>query len=557
MVGCGDDAPSPRARAAAMDPFCAAAMPAVDAWVAQAPARPRGGGYGVTAVVAGISEMVGGMNPLAIADYNAVMFQQFANLMTLVQYDEDLVPRPWLAESWSFNEEGTELTFRLRQDVYWHDGELTDAGDVAFTFLRATDEDTSFPNAAFWEYYTPGPEGVEVVDDFTVRFRMRPHAEPLDPWRALAILPEHLLGDVPPAELATHPFGSVCPVGNGPFVFASHRPTESWTFQANPAFPEALGGTPGLDRVVYRIVPDATTLLADHLNGSVHVLLGLRADQTRAVADDPDVEVRVLGSRDFTFVGWNTRRPQLSDPRVRRALAMAVDRPAIVDALLGDYGVVAETGIPPFHWAYDPELRGPAYDTVQARELLEAAGWTDRDGDGIRENARGVPLELEVIVNAANQDRRTILELMQAVLAPQGIALTPLALEGGEVGARATDAENRDFDGVILSWTSEFRVEERDLFHSDRRRGPLAFSGLAEPRVDALLDTLQLVQDRAEALALWSEYQERMLELQPFTWLFYANRLAGVSKDLRGVKMDFRGELVNLPAWQLAPGGRS
>lgn len=546
VAGCGEAEP-PRAAAASGSPFCAAPMARVDSFMAEyAAGRAEGERRGGTAVAAGINELVDGMNGFAQSAYGSRQFQQFVNLMTLIRAGESLEPRPWLAESWSLNEEGTELTFRLRRDVYWHDGEITDAHDVAFTYLRVTDEETAFPNGAFWDNYVRGPDGVEVVDDFTVTFRLRPHAEIMDPWRTVAIMPEHLLGQVPASELGTHPFGSVCPVGNGPFVFLSHRPQESWTFEANPTFPEALGGPPNVDRLVYRVIPDQNTLLTELLTGSVDLYMAVRADQAATVVGDGLAELRVFPSTEVTFVAWNLRQPQLADARVRRALTLATDRAAVVEGLLRGYGVVAESGVPPFHWAHDAGLQGVGHDPDEAARLLEAAGWRDRDGDGIRENAAGEPLELEVIFNAANRDRQTIAELMQAEVRAVGVSLIPVPLEAGQVQQRAF---GREFGGLLLSWASDFKVDERDFFHSEVEAQPLAFSGLRDPEVDALLDTLQLFVDREDARPFWRRYQRRIIELQPFTYLFYTEKLTGLSSRLQDAEMDFRGEFQNVGDW--------
>jgi peptide/nickel transport system substrate-binding protein len=537
-------------------PFCEAAMSRVNDFVSAERAAnppPADGEYGGTAVVGGVTELIGGMNAFQADEVNQRQHQQFVNLMTLVQVDEALEPTPWLAESWEVSEDGTALTFRLRDDVFWHDGERTDAYDVAFTYLRVTDRETAYPNAAFFRFYVPGREGVEVADSFTVTFRMEPHSEVLDPWRVLAIMPEHLLGDVPASELAEHPYGTRCPVGNGPFVFLSHRQDESWTFEANPAFPKALGGRPYLDRLVYRVVPEQTTLLTELLAGNVDVFVNARPDQADVIRESDAAELLVTEARGFTFVAWNTRRPQLRDARVRRALTMAVDRPAAVDALLQGYGTLATSGVPPFHWAFDPDLTGVAYDPSGARALLDEAGWTDRDGDGVRENRDGLPLELGVIFNAANQGRRAIAELMQAQLREVGVALTPVPLEGQALRARATDPDSRDFDGLILEWIHEFRVDETDLFAGD---GPLAFAGLRDAEVAGLLESLQVEMDREVARPLWISYQRRIDELQPYTYFFFAQRLAGVSSRLQGVEMDYRGHWSNVRDWRIAPSDR-
>ncbi|HSM03426.1 MAG TPA: ABC transporter substrate-binding protein [Longimicrobiales bacterium] len=553
LAACGD-APSPRTAAAEGDPFCEDAMARVDAWVeaaAETGLRDEDAAYGGTAVVGHTTELVRGMNALQTVGYYPSQLQRFVNLMTLIQVDGDLEPVPYLAESWTESDDGTSVTFRLRDDVYWHDGERTDAYDVAFTYLRATDTATAFPNAAFFEWYLPGDEGVEVVDSLTVTFRMRPHAEVLDPWRALAIMPEHLLGEVPPEELVEHPFGTRCPVGNGPFVFVSHATDDRWVFEANPGFPAGLGGRPYLDRLVYRVIPEQTTLLTELITGRVDVFVSLRPDQASVVVDNEGTGLRTMAPREFTFVAWNTRRPQLADARVRRALTLGVDRGAVVDALLRGYGSVAQTGIPPYHWAYDPDLPAPAFDPIQARRLLDQAGWRDRDGDGVREGPDGTRLAISVIFNAANQDRRTIAELMQAQLREVGVELTPEPLEAGTMAERVMDPGARDFDGLILAWVPEFRVEESDLFASVRIDEPYAFAGLRDAQVDDLLARLPLATERDQARPLWDRYQRRILDLQPFTYFYYAQRLAGVSDRMTGVEMDYRGELVNVRRWRV------
>ena len=164
-------------------PFCDAAMANVTEFMGrfegQAPADDR---YGGTAVAAAIGELIGGMNAHVSLSQTATEHQIFANQMTLIRYDAELNPVPYLAESWEVSDDNTELTFHIRDDVYWHDGELTDAYDVAYTYQRAIDPETGFPNDQWWTFYDQSPGGVEVVDSFTVTFRMRPHVDFMDTW---------------------------------------------------------------------------------------------------------------------------------------------------------------------------------------------------------------------------------------------------------------------------------------------------------------------------------------------------------------------------------------
>jgi peptide/nickel transport system substrate-binding protein len=551
---------APEVYAVASDAFCQELMPRVDSFLAKAAAEhptPGDERYGGRLVAGTIGELRDGMMVLTTTDHGSTQHQQFVNLMPLVDYDEQLQPRPYLAESWEVGEGMTSITFHLRRDVFWHDGEPTTARDVAFTYLRATDPATLFPNAAYWSHYVPGPEGVEVLDDYTVRIHMHPHAEFMDPWRTLAILPEHLLGGVPPEALREHPYGMRCPVGNGPFVFREHRDQDRWVFSANPAFPAALGGRPFVDTYVYRIVPDQSTLLNELLAGSLDVYVAPRPDQAKQIEGSPGLHLVRAPFRDFVFAGWNARRPQLSDARVRRAITMAVDRQQIVDALLEGYGRVANSTLLPVHWAYD-SLQASAlpFDTTASKALLEEAGWSDRDGDGFRENRDGTRLAVTLLYNQGNQARKRITEILQIQLRSVGIDATPQVLEWGALIDKISNPEDRDFDGVVLAWVGEFRVDDTGLFHTDFVDGPSAYSGTRNPELDRLLDTLGLITDREAARPYWAQYEEVLAQEQPYTFLYFLDRLMGVRDDVQGMVLDARGEWVNVKDWWVRRPGR-
>jgi peptide/nickel transport system substrate-binding protein len=503
-----------------------------------------------------VSDLLGGMNPAITAEYNASQYQQFVLFMTLVRLNDRYEPIPYLARSWEVNADTTELTFHLRDDVYWHDGVRTNAHDVAFTYQVDTDPATHFPNAAYWDDYAKGDSAVTVVDDFTVRFRLHPHADFLDPWRATPILPEHLLKDVPHDELGQAPFTSQCPVGNGPFTFAEHEAADHWTFEANPAFPTELGGRPFIDRLVERVIPDQSTLLAELRSGGIDMLVGVQPDQVAQIEADSALKVESFTNRRVDWVAWNSRRPQLADSRVRRALAMAVDRREIIRAVLKGYGTVATTTIAPYHWAYDSTAVPPLpYDPKAARALLEQAGWVDRNGDGIRENADGVKLSISIKAPPGSRQRQAVLQIIQAQLKDVGIEVHPEYVDAGTLTEQLVSPD-RPFDGVLMSWFSDFKLDDRDLFLSSRIDGPYAFSGTQNERMDRLLDTLQLVVDRARAKPLWVEYARLQREEQPYLFLYYETGLVGMRRALRGADMDARGEWVNVRRWWLDPASR-
>ncbi|HKP73954.1 MAG TPA: ABC transporter substrate-binding protein [Longimicrobiaceae bacterium] len=512
--------------------------------------------YGGTVTVGAYGDLQT-MNSLVNTDANSASIQRDLLFMTLVSYDEHLSPVPRLAESWDTTRvkpDTLELTFHLRHDVKWHDGAPVTARDVEFTYLRARDSLTAYPNASSFDPYDPRPV---VADDYTIRFRFRPHSEFLDPWYMLAPMPAHLLGSVPPGELAQQPFGTSSPVGNGPFRFVRHEPGREWVFEANPDFPKALGGRPYIDRLVYRFVPEQTTLLTELLTGAADLYMNANPAQAERIIANPATRLDASPGRQWNWIAWNEKRPMFADARVRRALTMAIDRRQIVAALLHGYGEVGRSSVTPAHWSYDTtdvQTLIP-YDTAGARRLLADAGWRDRNGDGTLEDAAGHPFRFELATNEGNQVRKDVTEMVQAQLARIGVQAQPRTVEWNALVTRMTSPE-RDFDAIVSSWVDFFRKDDSDIFLCRLRGRPYQVVGFCDPAIDTMIDSLNLITDRRQAAPLWRQYQRAVVQAAPYTVLYYPRRLTGISKRLHDVQMDVRGEFNTVAKWWIAPADR-
>jgi peptide/nickel transport system substrate-binding protein len=509
--------------------------------------------YGGTVIVGLISDLQS-MNALTASDNTSNNVQRELLFMPLIKYDEEIDAVPWLAERWDtvrVAPDSIELTFHIRRDVRWHDGSPTTAEDVLFTFERAVNPETAFPNISGFDEYS---RRAELLDPYTIRFRLRPHSDYMDMWYQTSIMPQHVLGDVPPAQMIQHPFGTSSPVGNGPFRFLRRAPGQEWVFEANPDFPEALGGRPYLDRVVFRLVPEMTTLLTELLTGRVDVYLGPNPNQAEQIERAPGVRLIASRNRAWTYLAFNTRRPQFSDPRVRRAIAMGLNRQRMVDALVYGYGAVGRSTVTPAHWSYDdtdPQTLIP-FDPDGARQLLAEAGWMDRNRDGILEDEQGRQLRFTVITNAGNDVRKDMLEIIEAQLRPLGIVAQPRLLEWNTMTALLQNRE-RNFDAVVAGWVDYFRKDDRDILHSANLDRPYQYVGYANPRVDQLIDTLAVMTDREQATPLWREYQRLIVQEAPYIPLYYPERLTGVSERIQGVVMDVRNEFTTIARWWVAP----
>jgi peptide/nickel transport system substrate-binding protein len=508
--------------------------------------------YGGTVVVAALNE-INSMNHFASTDETSQDFQGFVLFTPLIRYDENLAPTPYLAESWdtvTTRSGGLVLTFSLRDDVKWHDGVPTSAYDVKFTFDRIKAPRTSYRYASLLQLY----DSAVVQDSFTVALYLRRYPGYMDPWRRISPMPEHLLGDVAPAQLGHHPFGTESPVGNGPFRFVEHRTGDRWVFEANQDFAESLGGRPYLDRLVYRYIPESTTRLAEFLAGEVDLYLVVAPDRVAEIEARPETRVITYENRNYAFVVWNGRRTFFQDPAVRRALTLAIDRQRIVDVARQGLGRVAKGPVPPFHWAHHAELEPLKYSPDSARMLLELAGWVDEDGDGVRENDVN-KASFELVTNVGSPTREQILTLVQADLAQVGVDVSVRLQEAQSLGADIMDPERR-FDASVLGWSAEFNLDDRILFACSQLDGQFQWASYCNPRVDEILDRVAITEDRSRALPLWHEYQEILQWEQPYTFLYYDVRANAVRERVRGVEMDIRGDFISVKDWWIAPADR-
>ncbi len=480
------------------------------------------------------------LNPLVSTDQNANELIYNLLFTPLVVYDSAYRVRPWLAESWELSD--TSVTFTLRDDVRWHDGTPVTPEDVKFSFDLAKNPESASPLAAA---YVAEVESAEVLDGRRIRFVFSaPHSQPLEDFFWPPV-PRHLLDGVSPAELARHPF-SRAPVGSGPYRLVSWQVGEQLMFESIADFAPSLGGPAQIRRVVYQIVPEPTTLLAEFQTGGISVVGPLAPADAHRV-EDSGHRLESFPWRLFAYIGWNGQRTPFEEPAVRRALAMAIDRQGLLDGVLYGFGTVATGVIPPWH-PLAPRLSPLPYDPDSAVAILERHGWSDSDGDGIRDRA-GRPFRFVLLANQRNPIYRDMAQVIQTQLARVGIEVEPRFLEQQSV---LSLHRARDFDAVLTNWVLDnFRIDPRPLFHSDQIAVPGSAnrSSYTNPVADSLMELGVRTLDPARARRVWQSFSELLQADQPITFLYWQDELAAVRAELGGVRMDARGELVTLPRW--------
>jgi peptide/nickel transport system substrate-binding protein len=503
--------------------------------------------FGGTVVIANNDDL-DNLNGLVAAQKYSQEVNQYLLFLPLLGLGPDLGYEPALAESWQVLGD-TGVVFTLRRDAHWHDGVQTTARDVVFTYERVKEPATTYPNTDFFEHWT----AVEAIDSFTVRVSFAAHAEPLAGVPFLPIMPAHLLDTIPAAQMRQAAFNKR-PVGNGPFRFVSYRASDRWVFEANPDFAPSLGGRPYLDRIIWRVIPDATAQVAELTAGTADMILTPPPHEHARLIGQPGMRGIVRPSRQFAMVIWNGKVGALADARVRHGLTLGIDREQIVQTLRAGYGEVAVGPITPYHWAFDRRLEPLPFSPESARATLRAAGLVDRNGDGLLDLPDGSTFQIELKHAAGSPINRDMAEMIRSNLAAIGVRVVTRATDGATMQQDVLSPQ-RNFQGVILGWNSGIRPNLRNIFHSAERERMFGFASYSNPRADTLIDRIDMARNRDEAEPLYAELQRILRDEQPWAFLYYYSDLVVVRDRLQNVQMDIRGALVNARDWWITGAG--
>ena len=482
-------------------------------------------------------------NPLVTVHPLSRQVQRYALFVTLARYDEAFEPQPYAARDWQWSADRRTLTLSLDPALRWHDGTPTTAHDARFTLEAARDPATGYPRYAD----LAGVEDVAAPDERTlvVRFAV---PQPVFPavLCELPLLPRHLLHGVARRDMARAEFNRR-PVGNGPFRFESRRAGQRWVFVRNDSFPASLGGPPRLARFVVAVVDEATTKFAGLVSGDLDVA-GIAPTAAEVAARDPALRVVTYPVLFSTALVFNVARPPFDDGRVRRAVSLALDRRRVVDGALAGLAAPARSIVPPDN----PLALSATVDEGDARadSLLDAAGW--RRAPGARWRTRDGALLRFELLTVGSADNATE-QLVQADLAERGVRLDIRQLELGAFlpAARAGPAA---FDALVTGIPGDPSLAYLAAMYDSRLAGgALDYAGFHTPRLDSLFGAARAAADEGDRRLAWQAVQRELAREAPAAWLYHSRGVQGLSRRLRGVTMDLRGELATVTRWTTEP----
>ena len=517
---------------------------------------------GGTATIAQWSEP-GNLNPLLLPTTYDRNIQELV-FAALIKPTADLSFEPDLAETWEVSDDQRTITFTLRPDLTWHDGEPLTTADVAFTYTSMADPLFSggrFAEVAVLEgaeAYNQGEAasvaGINVIDEQTIAFTTtEPFAPFLPVIGGIFILPQHVYGEVP-IESWQEDSTNREPLGAGPFEFVEYRSGELIEVRAFEAY---WAGRPCLDRILVRF-GDQNTMLAALLSGEIDAAQ-VPINSVESVTDTEDIELQVVDTLSFQYLGFNLRNPALADPAVRQAMALALNRNAMVDGLLRGYGETLNTIFPLNHWSYPPDVEPIPFDVEAANQLLDEAGW-ELNG-GVR-SKDGETLSFSIFYPTGNQVRERSAPLVQANLRQIGIETELQAMEfatlvtyllPNDASGTPTEVAAEGLELFLLGFGIERDPNEYLTYfvESDMPPNGFNFTGYVNAEVEELLRAGQVSLDLDERTQLYRDFALIMRDDLPWIPLYQQQDLYANQSRLQGFAPDIRGVNVNVSNWWL------
>jgi peptide/nickel transport system substrate-binding protein len=492
-----------------------------------------------------------GVNELVAADvqFTSDLLQQMFVQLLAEQADFEEHPptmAPELAASYEWSADRKSLTFHLRPDAVWSDGVPITAEDVRFTWQAQTSEDVAWSYAHLKEAIAD----VEVVDPHTARFHLKQdYAYLLVDVNEGKILPKHAWEQMPFADWrGKADWFREHLVTSGPFRLGEWRPGERIVLVKNERFFER--SLPKVDRVEFRVAPDAATHADLVASGAIDFACGLTPADAKRLVSKPGVRVVPFAYRQYDYVCWNSRRKPFDDPEVRRALTLGIDRQALVDTLFAGYARVAVSAIPSNFWGFDRELEPWPYDPAEARRILAAKDFKDTNGDGIVERG-GRPFSFELTTNSSNRTRGDALVLLQEQLRKIGVEARPRTME---IHTLTEQNIAHEFDATLSGWAVDTTLDLKPYFHSSEADEGYNFGDYRNAEVDRLLDSARRAASPELARPDLVAIQKILHREQPYTFLWEPKRICAVRDDLAGVAPNALSSYFNLPEWRRIPG---
>jgi len=503
---------------------------------------------------------------------NAFQRQVYEGLGEPDYHDPDRI-LPSLATGWELDKETLEYTIHLRKGVKWHPMTLPNGKPLPSKEFTARDVKFSFDcvlnphvEAAHIRSYYEDPEAetaadrymidVKVVDDYTVKVKWKKPYFLMEEFTfaGFGIIPRHVYsvdenGEPISFDFMSREFGEAFNVhwanklmcGTGPMIFKEWTRNERLVLVRNPDY---WGPPYYFSQIIMRCIPNTNTATQQCLQNKLDWSAFPEKDQWLQAADDANVKagkVKLVKYEypGYRYIGYNLNRPVFRDKQFRWALAHATPVQQIIDTVFNGLARRVTGPFLPGSSANDSSIEPVPYDLDRAKELLEEAGWTDTDGDGVRDKViEGVktPAFFDLMIFADSRAFKAIAEIYQENCRKIGVKvqITP-----AKWSLFLDKLNSKEFDATMLGWGSGWtKSDPRQIWHGDYADVPASSNHIVyrNPEVDKLIDELRVTLDEPRQIELYHQIHRLIYEDQPYTFLFSELATGGQDARIENVK---------------------
>jgi peptide/nickel transport system substrate-binding protein len=520
---------------------------------------PLGGEEAEQPVAGGsYSEAIVGMparlNPL-LDYYNQVDYDLDSLIFSgLVKFDERGLPHGDLAETWGISKDGTKYSFSIRNDAVWHDGTPLTSEDIVFTIDLLKNEELPTPDDVR-ELWTE----IEVValNDKTIQFQLPEAFSPFLDYLSIGILPKHLFEGLSAAEIIASPI-NLQPVGSGPYRFKDWIVEEDQVVGVElQTFPDYYAEKAFIQDLVFRFYTDASAAMDAFDAGEVEGVGQIPTDLLPRALSNEAMHVFTGRLPKFTLVYLNldsNKLPFFRDSEVRRALMLGINRTWIINNLLAGQAIKANTPIFPESWAYYSGIQTLEYDPERAIEILKDAGYSFPAEGGPARSKDGVALRFDLL-HPPGEYYNALANRIQQDWARLGVVVSLKEVPYSVLIDSYLAPRTYDAALVELDFTRSPDPDPYPFWHQAQITSGQNYSQWDDRQVSEYLEQARVVDDFAERLRWYKNFQVRFASEFPALPLFFPTYSYGVSSKIQGTSMgplyDPSDRFTNISAWFL------